>query len=87
LVVKVKEITSKVYPGLMAEAIRERETALERFARWQAEHPAHLAPEVALAGVASLYDLLPAASRRRLPNPSGVMAFHAVLGITTPQPE
>ena len=32
-----------------------------------------------LAAVALLYDLLPAESRSRPPDPSGVMAFHALL--------
>jgi hypothetical protein len=78
-VVKAKEITSKVYPGLTAKAVRERETALERFARWQADHPAQPAPAAAIAAVAALYDLLPASGRRRAPDPSGVVAFHALL--------
>jgi hypothetical protein len=79
LTVKVKEDTSRVYPGLTAEAVREREAALDRFARWQAHHHGDLAPEAAVAAVAELYELLPAASRFRAPDPSGVVAFHTFL--------
>jgi hypothetical protein len=77
--VKAKGVASSVNPGLTAEAVLAREAALARFARWEADHPAHLEPAAAIAAVAALYDLLPASSRLRAPDPSGVMAFHALL--------
>jgi hypothetical protein len=77
-------VIPKVYPGLTAEAIRAREAALERFACWEAEHPASRPASAALAAVAALYELLPAESRRRAPDPSGVMAFHALMARATP---
>ena len=76
---KGKGVTARVYPGLTAEAVLAREAALARFERWEADHPAHLGPGAALAAVAALYDLLPVSSRLRAPDPSGVMAFHALL--------
>jgi hypothetical protein len=84
--VKAKGITSRIYLGLTAEAVRDREVALERFAAWEADHPARLAPDAALAAVAALYDLLPAATRRRAPDPSGVMAYHAFFVQRGPAP-
>jgi len=82
--VKKKDAAAAVYPGLKAEAVRAREAALERFARWEAEHPTRWEPGAALAAVTALYDLLPPESRRRAPDPSGVMAFHALLSRTKP---
>lgn len=76
---KAKDVTSSTYPGLTAEAVLAREAALARFARWEADHLVHPGPAAALAAVAALYDLLPASSRLRAPDPSGVMAFHALL--------
>ena len=72
-------MSDRIYPGLTAEAIRARAAALERFARWEACHPQHLSPAAALAAAAALYELLPAESRTRPVDPSGVMAFHALL--------
>jgi hypothetical protein len=86
LKVKTKDITTRIYPGLTAEAVRDREVALERFASWEADHPALLAPDAALAAVAALYDLLPVATRRRAPDPSGVMAYHALFVHRGPAP-
>lgn len=76
---KAKDVTPRAYPGLTAEAMLAREAALVRFALWEADHPVHPGPAAALAAVAALYDLLPASSRLRAPDPSGVMAFHALL--------
>ena len=76
---KAKSVTSTAYPGLTAEAVEAWEAALARFARWEADHLTRLEPAAALAGVAALYDLLPASSRFCPPDPSGVMAFHAAL--------
>ncbi len=79
-------MTERLYPDLTTEAIVARETALERYARWEAGHPALRSPSAAIAGVAALYELLPAASRCRAPDPSGVMTFHALLKGTRTAP-
>jgi hypothetical protein len=84
LPVKMKDAVAKVCPGLTAEAVRAREAAFERFARWEAEHPTRYEPAAALAAVTALYDLLPVESRHRAPDPEGVMAFHALLSRTKP---
>jgi hypothetical protein len=68
-----------LYPELTREALTAREAALERFARWEARHPACRSASAAIAGVAALYELLPPESRRRPPDPSGVRAFHALM--------
>ena len=75
---------TRLYPGLTAEAIRLREAALKRFARWEAEHPASRPASAAIAAVAALYELLPPESRRRAPDPSGVIAFHELMARGTP---
>jgi hypothetical protein len=77
-------VITRVYPGLTAEAIRAREAALERFARWEEEHPATFSPAAAIAAATALYELLPAESRVRAVDPSGVMAFHAILSRIRP---
>jgi hypothetical protein len=84
LEVKKKDAVAPLYPGLTAEAFRAREAAFERCARWEAEHPKHWDPAAAIAAVTALYDLLPEESRRRAPDPSGIMAFHALLSRTLP---
>jgi hypothetical protein len=63
-------------PPRLADAIRERAAALERFADWEASHPARLSPGVALEAIGALYQLLPPAGRRRPVDPAGVMALH-----------
>ncbi|MBZ5588099.1 MAG: hypothetical protein LAO05_06005 [Acidobacteriia bacterium] len=74
----------KAYPGLTVEAIRAREKALERFARWEEEHPATLTPAAAISAATALYDMLPAEGRVRGVDPSGVMALHAILSRIKP---
>jgi hypothetical protein len=63
----------------LADEIREREQAFQRFAQWQAANPVRLDPRVALAAVGALYERLPTAGRRRHVDPAGVMAFHPML--------
>jgi hypothetical protein len=70
-----------IYVGLRSEAVDAREAALGRFAEWERHHPPTLSAEVALAGVALMYELLPVASRRRPIDTSGVMALHRALSV------
>ncbi len=77
-------VSERVYPELTAAAIVARAAAFERFAEWEAAHPSALSPTAALAAVAGLYEMLPAESRRRAPDPSGVMTFHALMARATP---
>ena len=72
---------SRLYGALSAEQVVARASALERFATWQREHPADLSAEEALAGVASLYELLPVRNRARSVDPSGVIAMHRALSV------
>jgi hypothetical protein len=81
---KAKGDAGVLYPGLTAAAVLARAAALDRFARWEAEHPARVAAAVAIGAVTALYELLPPGSRRRAPDPSGVMVFHALLRSTRP---
>ncbi len=67
---------NRVYPTLTAAALRARETALKRFAAWEASHPEATDPERAIQEVAGLYELLPEAARDRPIDPSGVIEMH-----------
>jgi hypothetical protein len=69
----------RIYGGLSAEAIRARSAALARFTTWEYRHAPQLSAEAALAGVASLYELLPPASRSRPVDTRGVSAMHLAL--------
>jgi hypothetical protein len=71
----------RVYESLGAEQIRARAAALQRFSAWEREHPATLSAEVALAGIAWLYELLPLPARARPVDTSGVAAMHAALSV------
>lgn len=74
---------TRIYPSLDAAAVRARAEALLRFAVWEKTRRPSLSPADALARVAFLFDLLPASSRLRPVDPSGVMRMHrrlAVLG-------
>jgi hypothetical protein len=70
-----------LYPDLRRESLRERSRALERFAEWQARARPNLSAEVSLSGVALLFELLPASSRTRAVDPSGVAAMHRALSV------
>ncbi len=70
-----------IYGGLRREAVDARAATLERFAAWERRHPPTPSAEVALAGVAALYDLLPAGSRTRPVDPSGVIALQRALSV------
>jgi predicted nucleotidyltransferase len=56
-----------------------REAALQRFARWESEHPQTASPGVNVALVGALYGLLPLNSRCRPPEVGGVVRLHALL--------
>jgi hypothetical protein len=68
-------------PRQLADAVRERAEALERFAAWEATHPIRLSPSAALEAIGALYELLPPSGRRRRVDPAGVMILHETLGI------
>ncbi len=79
LATRLRAVTGKLYTGLTRKAIRAREDALRRFARSEKAHPPSLSAPDAVAGVATLYELLPPRSRRRAPDASGVQAFHILM--------
>ena len=66
-------------PQRLADAVRERAEAFERFALWEASHPIRLSPSAALEAIGALYDLLPPSGRERPVDPAGVMALHRTL--------
>ena len=66
-------------PQRLADAIRERAEALERFAAWEATHPSRLSPSAALEAIGALYEVLPPSARCRPVDPAGVMALHQTL--------
>ena len=63
----------------LADQVRERAAALQRFADWEAAHPTRLAPSAALEAIGAIYQLLPPSGRRRQVDPTGVMALHETL--------
>jgi len=63
----------------LADLVRPRTEAFERFAAWERAHPVRLSPAVAVAAVGELYSWLPEAARRRAIDPSGVARLHAAL--------
>jgi hypothetical protein len=74
-----------IYPHLRAEGLRERSTALQRFAEWQERARPSLSAEVSLTGVALLFELLPVSSRTRALDPSGIGAMHRALSVLRPR--
>lgn len=65
--------------GSASERFRARIAGFERFAAWEASHPANLTPAVAVASIGALYALLPLESRQRPVDPSGVGRMHEAL--------
>lgn len=59
---------------LLARAAR-----LRRFNEWEAGHPHQLDAATAIAGIGTLYELIPAASRKRPFNPEGLCAMRQAL--------
>jgi hypothetical protein len=68
-------------PQRVADAVRERAEAFERFAVWEVTHPIRLSPSAALEAIGALYELLPPSGRRRPVDPAGVMALRETLSI------
>lgn len=52
--------SSESTPRSRREALRQRQAALERFSRWERDHPVWPTPQAALSAVGLLYELLPA---------------------------
>jgi hypothetical protein len=65
----------------LAELLRARIEGFERFARWEASHPARMTPAAAVASIGALYVLLPPEARRRPVDPSGVRRMHDALRV------
>jgi hypothetical protein len=63
----------------LADQVRERAAALQRFADWEAAHPTRLSPSAALEAIGAIHQLLPSSARRRQVDPTGVMALHQTL--------
>lgn len=63
----------------LATLLHRRAEGFARFAQWEASHPATMTPGVAVASIGALYELLPAASRRRPVDASGVSRLHEAL--------
>lgn len=64
-----------------ADLVKRRAIALERFARWRAQAPNRCDPATALSGLGALYEMLPAESRSRPVDASGVRALHQRLSV------
>jgi hypothetical protein len=60
-------------------AIERRNSGLRRFAAWAETQRCDLGPADAIASVAALFELLPADSREREVDASGVRAMHRLL--------
>ena len=72
---------SKIYEKLDPASVRWRAEALERFARWEAQHPCTLSAAQAIAAIGSLYALLPEESRSRPVDASGILKMHHCLAV------
>ena len=68
-----------LYAGLSKADVELRARALDTFARWSSKHKSECLPSVALEGVGFLWELLPAASRERPVDATGVQKMHAAL--------
>jgi hypothetical protein len=66
-------------PQPLADQLRERAAALQRFADWEAAHPHRLSARAALEAIGAIYQLLPPSGRHRPVDPTGVMALHLAL--------
>ena len=56
-----------------------RAERLRRFNAWEARNPAELKPATAIAAIGSLYEMIPAASRKRPFDPEGLIAMRRAL--------
>jgi len=62
-------------------ALHHREQQLEKYSKLEADLPRSDDPRLAVAGIGWLYDLLPAASRARSVDPSGIQELHRCLAV------
>jgi hypothetical protein len=67
-----------------AAALQRRLEGFREFARWEATQKSTLPPALAIEIATSLYDLLPAESRRPAVDPSGVMRMQRLLRVLMP---
>ncbi len=63
--------------------LRQRSDALRRFSAWEEQHRSYLSAADAVAAIGFLYDQLPAASRVRPVDASGVQTLHRKLAALT----
>ena len=63
----------------LAALVRQRAERFARFAEWEALHPATITPGAAVEAIGTLYELLPAESRQRPIDTSGVRVLHDAL--------
>ncbi len=63
----------------LAKLYRQQAEGFARFAEWEASHRPTMAPEAAVAAMGAIYELLPAASRRRPIDTAGVRRMHEAL--------
>jgi len=63
----------------LAVLMRERAERFARFADWEAVHKATITPGAAVAAIGTTYEWLPAESRSRPFDPSGVRVLHDAL--------
>jgi hypothetical protein len=64
-----------------AQAMRRRAAALRLFDRWQARQPVAMEPAVAIAAIGWIWQLLPAPSRQRDPDPRGIERMQKLLAV------
>jgi len=72
-------IASVSSANLLADLLRERAEAYARFEEWEVLHPMRLDPTASVAAIGELYAWLPATSRRREVDPTGVAHLHDAL--------
>ncbi len=59
--------------------LSDRSAALRRFNKWEARHPIEMRVNDALAGVGTLYELMPIESRKRVVDPRGLCKMREAL--------
>jgi len=62
-------------------ALHHREQQLEKYSELEADLPRSDDPKLAVSGIGWLYDLLPAASRARPVDTSGIQELHRCLAV------
>ena len=64
-----------------AQILRQSAEAMRRFERWQRDHPANLESGVAIEGIGWIWQLLPAESRERPLDPTGVERMRRTMAV------